>query len=83
VGFKPNEDGERYRIYQAAHFPKSVARDIGESRYIVASMPRTNILHPLTTAQGRRIWLRAQRLDTSEPFGEGPQATAAAVEHLG
>jgi uncharacterized protein len=46
-------------------------------------MLRTDKLHPLTTAQGRRIWLHAQRLDTSEPFGEGPQATAAAVEHLG
>src|SRR3984893_7506589 len=40
-------------------------------------------LHPLTKAEGRQIWLHAQRLDTSVPFGEGPQATAAAVEHLG
>jgi uncharacterized protein len=38
---------------------------------------------PLTKARARRIWLRAQRLDTSVPFGDGPQATAAAVEHLG
>jgi uncharacterized protein YcaQ len=38
---------------------------------------------PLTKTQARQIWLRAQRLDTSAPFGEGPQATAAAVEHLG
>jgi uncharacterized protein YcaQ len=37
----------------------------------------------LTKAQGRHIWLRAQRLDTSAPFGDGPQATAAAVDHLG
>ncbi|MGA9866898.1 MAG: crosslink repair DNA glycosylase YcaQ family protein [Acetobacteraceae bacterium] len=37
----------------------------------------------LTKAQARHIWLRAQRLDTSAPFGEGPEATAAAVEHLG
>jgi uncharacterized protein YcaQ len=37
----------------------------------------------LTKAQARRIWLRAQRLDTPVPFGDGPQATAAAVEHLG
>jgi hypothetical protein len=37
----------------------------------------------MTKAAARRIWLRAQRLDTSVPFGEGPQATAAAVEHLG
>jgi hypothetical protein len=38
---------------------------------------------PLTKAAARRIWLRAQRLDTQAPFGEGPQATRAAVEHLG
>ena len=31
----------------------------------------------------RRIWLRAQRLDTREPFGSGPDATRQAVEHLG
>jgi hypothetical protein len=37
----------------------------------------------LTQADARRIWLRAQRLDTLAPFGAGPQATAAAVEHLG
>jgi uncharacterized protein len=46
-------------------------------------MPRANKLHPLTKTHARRIWLRAQRLDTPVPFGEGPQATAAAVEHLG
>jgi uncharacterized protein YcaQ len=37
----------------------------------------------LTKAAARHIWLHAQRLDTSVPFGEGPLATAAAVEHLG
>ena len=37
----------------------------------------------LTKAAARHIWLRAQRLDTETPFGEGPQTTAAAVEHLG
>ena len=31
----------------------------------------------------RRIWLHAQRLDEDAPFGDGPQATRAAVEHLG
>jgi uncharacterized protein YcaQ len=46
-------------------------------------MPRAVPSHPLTNAQARHIWLQAQRLDTSAPFGEGPQATAAAVEHLG
>ena len=37
----------------------------------------------MTKAEARRIWLRAQRLDMPAPFGEGPAATAAAVEHLG
>jgi len=46
-------------------------------------MPRADQSVSLTKAQGRRIWLRAQRLDTPAPFGEGPAATAAAVEHLG
>ena len=39
--------------------------------------------HPLTGLEARRIWLRAQRLDTQAPFGAGPVATTAAVEHLG
>jgi uncharacterized protein len=37
----------------------------------------------LTPAQARRIWLHAQCLDTSEPFGSGPEATPAAIAHLG
>src|SRR5579871_955825 len=39
--------------------------------------------HPLTKSDARRIWLAAQRLATREPFGEGPQAVADAVAHLG
>ncbi len=37
----------------------------------------------LTPAQARAIWMRAQRLDETEPFGAGPAATRAAIEHLG
>src|ERR1043165_6775176 len=37
----------------------------------------------VTKAHARRIWLDAQRLTASEPFGSGPDATRAAVEHLG
>jgi uncharacterized protein YcaQ len=37
----------------------------------------------MNSTQARRIWLRAQRLDTPAPFGDGPQAVPAAVEHLG
>jgi uncharacterized protein len=39
--------------------------------------------HPLTNALARRIWLRAQRLDTPAPFGDGAQAVTAVVEQLG
>jgi uncharacterized protein len=47
-------------------------------------MPRTTET-PLTLAKSdaRGIWLRAQRLDRHAPFGDGPEATPAAVEHLG
>jgi uncharacterized protein YcaQ len=38
---------------------------------------------PLTTPQVRQIWLRAQRLDLRAPFGEGPQAVADVIAHLG
>ncbi len=37
----------------------------------------------ISAAEARRIWLHAQRLDTRTPFGAGPDATTAAVEHLG
>jgi uncharacterized protein len=37
----------------------------------------------LTKSSARGLWLRAQRLDESAPFGDGPEATRAAVEHLG
>src|SRR5271168_4096102 len=38
---------------------------------------------PLSTPHARRIVLRASRLDTPAPFGDGAAATPAAVEHLG
>lgn len=37
----------------------------------------------LTQKQARRLWIAAQRLDADAPFGAGPQAVAAAVQHLG
>src|SRR5450755_3400116 len=37
----------------------------------------------LNVVQARSAWLRAQRLDSPVPFGDGPEATRAAVEHLG
>ncbi|MBR1130242.1 winged helix-turn-helix domain-containing protein [Bradyrhizobium iriomotense] len=38
---------------------------------------------PLTTTQARQVWLHAQRLVQRIPFGEGAQAVADAVSHLG
>lgn len=47
-------------------------------------MPRpTRPPVPLTKLQARHAWLRAQRLDSPAPFGNGPEATRRAVEHLG
>lgn len=37
----------------------------------------------LSRAQARAIWMRAQRLDETAPFGEGPQAAAKAISQLG
>jgi len=37
----------------------------------------------LSAAQARAIWLKAQRLDSPEPFGAGPQAVRQAIAHLG
>ncbi|WP_111430104.1 winged helix-turn-helix domain-containing protein [Rhodobacteraceae bacterium DSL-40] len=34
-------------------------------------------------ARARGLWLHAQRLDAPAPFGTGPEATRAAIEHLG
>jgi len=39
--------------------------------------------HHLTQAEARHIWLEAQRLTTRTPFGDGPEAVAATVAHLG
>ncbi|KPF71164.1 cytoplasmic protein [Bosea sp. AAP35] len=45
--------------------------------------PRPPKTITLSRDEARRLWLQAQRLDTREPFGSGPEATKAAVEHLG
>lgn len=37
----------------------------------------------ITKSRAKRIWLHAQRLDEVAPFGNGPEATQSAVEHLG
>lgn len=37
----------------------------------------------LSRSHAKRLWLHAQRLDVDAPFGDGPEATRAAVEHLG
>lgn len=37
----------------------------------------------MTRDRAKAIWLHAQRLDLDAPFGNGPEATPAAVRHLG
>jgi uncharacterized protein len=46
-------------------------------------VPPRQAHHRLTKTEARRLWLNAQRLDTSAPFGDGADATRRAVEHLG
>lgn len=46
-------------------------------------MPRLPPPAPLSLSDARRLWIRAQRLDAAAPFGAGPAAVRAAVEHLG
>jgi uncharacterized protein len=45
-------------------------------------MPQTKPI-ALSRARAKRIWLHAQRLDEAAPFGDGPAAVPAAVQHLG
>jgi uncharacterized protein YcaQ len=45
--------------------------------------PRSQTPVPLSKTHARRLWLHAQRLDEAAPFGDGPDATRAAIEHLG
>jgi uncharacterized protein len=37
----------------------------------------------LSAADGRHLWLAAQRLDARAPFDSGPEAVEAAIRHLG
>jgi uncharacterized protein YcaQ len=49
------------------------------------SVARTSGDKPVSLSQvdARQIWLKAQRLDVRAPFGSGPEAVQAAIEHLG
>lgn len=49
----------------------------------MSRLPAKSKIRSITQSEARRIWLRAQRLDETAPFGEGPEATRLATEHLG
>src|SRR5262245_12366931 len=70
--FAPRGGWRGTRDYQGARIPIHCG-----------AMPRATEPRSLTKLEARRIWLQAQRLDISEPFGAGPPAVAAAVDHLG
>src|SRR6185295_11380749 len=46
-------------------------------------MARASLPAEIDNRRARHIWLDAQRLTEPAPFGSGPDATRAAVEHLG
>ena len=39
--------------------------------------------YALPVERARALWMHAQRLDATAPFGSGPAATSAAIRHLG
>jgi len=45
--------------------------------------PRPRPHLTVSTNTARSVWLHAQRLNEAEPFGSEPDATRAAIEHLG
>ncbi len=76
-------------LNEAAFSPKVTARlpNRTEQRKRKACVGRkrivTNLKQVLTKAQAKRLWIRSQKLDQPTPFGSGPAATQAAIEHLG
>jgi uncharacterized protein YcaQ len=63
--------------------PGRVIRRKNVFRYLIVMSHTSATPFLLTRRQARRIWIKAQRLDTPEPFGSDEQATRLAVEHLG
>jgi uncharacterized protein YcaQ len=57
------------------------SRQTAELQFGSRIMPRTTIA--IDQRRARNIWLKAQKLDEPAPFGAGPEATRAAIEHLG
>ena len=51
--------------------PETASERPSESDYIARAMPRATKPHPLTKTEARRIWLRAQRLDTPDAVRRG------------
>src|SRR5262249_26982581 len=71
-----------------------MAQELVSCRHTLLPFPsRSGPVPPMSRTTGRiatlappvarRMWLRCQRLDAPAPFGSGPGATRAAVQHLG
>src|SRR5580704_9067707 len=58
-------------------WPKSITSASGISAMTAVNFRAHKKSIALSKAQARGIWLRAQKLDTSEPFGDGSAATLA------
>src|SRR5450830_334318 len=69
-------------FYVAAHATRANCLQSGSCHRPVRT-PMTSASVAIPPDLARALWLRAQRLDASAPFGAGAQAVQLATEHLG
>tara|TARA_R110002124_G_scaffold1797_19_gene11658 strand:- start:34032 stop:35234 length:1203 start_codon:yes stop_codon:yes gene_type:complete len=61
--------------------PALASRTLALHQIWIPALAKTPLV--LDTARARHLWIAAQRLDSLAPFGTGPEATRAAIAHLG
>lgn len=61
--------------------------DAAARQHSSSVQPELDVVLPTTPlisqTRARHIWIAAQKLDSAAPFGDGPEATRAAIAHLG